>query len=215
MIDAGSKGGELNVQQISACVGTNVIKGARIADTDVSHHVPVPAARRVRADGGVSRTRTLAHEPRRRWLPHALQCYPDARGGGYVEHSFYDGLDAYEFFTHAAGAREGLMDTATNTADTGALQRRMVKFLEDLMVRYDGSVRRASQRIVQFTYGVDPALAERKSMPEAAWPRARVRADLYDASAAPVEWRPLRAALGALRVAQRPLTLARRLRRAT
>lgn len=64
--------------------------------------------------------------------------------------------------------REGLVDTAVKTAETGYLQRRLVKCLEDLVVNYDGSVRNAIGEIVEFTYGgdgLDPAFMEIKDKP--------------------------------------------------
>lgn len=42
------------------------------------------------------------------------------------------------------GGRIGLIDTAVKTAETGYTQRRLVKAMEDLMVRYDGTVRNSS-----------------------------------------------------------------------
>lgn len=41
------------------------------------------------------------------------------------------------------GGREGLIDTACKTAETGYIQRRLMKTLEDLQVRYDMTVRTA------------------------------------------------------------------------
>ena len=38
---------------------------------------------------------------------------------------------------------------------TGYIQRRLVKAMEDCMVRYDGTVRNARGQIVQFLYGED------------------------------------------------------------
>ena len=53
------------------------------------------------------------------------------------------------------GGREGLIDTAVKTASTGYIQRRLVKAMEDLMVRYDGTVRNAMGEVIQFLYGED------------------------------------------------------------
>ncbi|CAG8706693.1 7317_t:CDS:1, partial [Cetraspora pellucida] len=53
------------------------------------------------------------------------------------------------------GGREGLIDTAVKTAETGYIQRRLVKALEDVMVKYDGTVRNSLGDIVQFCYGED------------------------------------------------------------
>lgn len=64
--------------------------------------------------------------------------------------------------------REGLVDTAVKTAETGYLQRRLVKCLEDLVVHYDGSVRNAIGEIVEFIYGadgLDPVFMEIKDKP--------------------------------------------------
>ena len=52
---------------------------------------------------------------------------------GFVENSFYSGLTPTEFFFHTMGGREGLVDTAVKTAETGYMQRRLVKSLEDLV----------------------------------------------------------------------------------
>ena len=53
------------------------------------------------------------------------------------------------------GGREGLIDTAVKTAQTGYVQRKLVKAMEDLTVNYDYSVRSSSGTIVQFIYGND------------------------------------------------------------
>jgi len=77
-----------------------------------------------------------------------------------VKSSFKDGLSPIEYFFHAAGGREGLVDTAVRTSQSGYFQRRMINALQDLSVRYDGTVREARGRIVQFSYGddgVDPS----------------------------------------------------------
>ncbi len=55
--------------------------------------------------------------------------YPakDPAARGFVENSFYSGLTPTEFFFHTMGGREGLVDTAVKTAETGYMQRRLVK----------------------------------------------------------------------------------------
>ena len=58
------------------------------------------------------------------------------------------------------GGREGLIDTAVKTASTGYIQRRLIKALEDIMVKYDGTVRDSSNNIIQFLYGEDGMNAE-------------------------------------------------------
>lgn len=57
-------------------------------------------------------------------------------------------MNAIEFFFHTCGGWEGLVDTAVKTADTGYMQRRMIKGIEDLTVAYDYSVWTSNQEIV-------------------------------------------------------------------
>lgn len=58
------------------------------------------------------------------------------------------------------GGREGLIDTAVKTADTGYISRRLIKGLEDVMVKYDGTVRTSRELLIQFLYGEDGMAAE-------------------------------------------------------
>eukprot|EP01041_Mallomonas_annulata_P003753 gene3753-7450_t len=126
MAQCGSKGSPLNVSQMIACLGQQSVGGSRIQDGFVN--------------------RTLPHFP-----PGSL--YPSAKG--FVSNSFFSGLTATEFFFHTMGGREGLVDTAVKTAETGYMARRLMKALEDLSLQYDGTVRNSEQTIVQFFYGDD------------------------------------------------------------
>ena len=58
------------------------------------------------------------------------------------------GLTPYEFYFHAMGGREGLIDTAVKTAETGYISRRLIKALEDIMVQYDGTVRTSRNDLI-------------------------------------------------------------------
>lgn len=44
--------------------------------------------------------------------------------------------------------REGLIDTAVKTADTGYMQRKLIKVMEDLVVEYDFTVRNSDSKLV-------------------------------------------------------------------
>ena len=126
MLKAGSKGSTINVSQMVACVGQQNIEGRRIPY------------------GFTDRT-----------LPHYKKFDDGAEARGFVENSFVKGLTPQEFFFHAMSGREGLIDTAVKTAETGYLQRQMVKAMEDLVTQHDGTVRDARGGIVQFHYGED------------------------------------------------------------
>ena len=126
MVRAGSKGSTINISQMMACVGQQAPEGRRIPY------------------GFSDRT-----------LPHFKKYDDGAEARGFVESSFIQGLTPQEFFFHAMSGREGLIDTAVKTADTGYIQRQLVKAMEDLTVQYDGSVRDSRMNIVQFKYGED------------------------------------------------------------
>lgn len=53
------------------------------------------------------------------------------------------------------GGREGLIDTAVKTAETGYIQRRLIKAMESVMVNYDGTVRNSIAQMIQLRYGED------------------------------------------------------------
>ena len=76
---------------------------------------------------------------------------PEARG--FVYNNLIKGLYGHEFFFNAGAGREGLIDTAIKTATTGYIQRRLVKALEDLSVKYDGTIRSANNQVIQYVYG--------------------------------------------------------------
>ena len=122
-----------------ACVGQQIINGSRIPDGFES--------------------RSLPHFPKHSKAPAAK---------GFVENSFFSGLTPTEFFFHAVSGREGLVDTAVKTAETGYMQRRLMKALEDLSAQYDSTVRNSTGGIVQFVYGddgLDPSCMEGDGCP--------------------------------------------------
>ena len=77
---------------------------------------------------------------------------PDPASRGFCENSFSSQLTAEEFFFHNVGSREGLVNTGITTAETGSLQNRIIKSVEDVHIGADGSVRSGSNSIISFTY---------------------------------------------------------------
>ena len=137
MVASGSKGGEINIAQMIACLGQQSIEGKRIPN------------------GLTDRT-----------LPHYKKYDDGAEARGFIESSFIRGLTPQEFFFHAMTGREGLIDTAVKTADTGYIQRQLVKALEDIVVQHDGTVRDANMNILQFHYGEDSIMATKLEVQE-------------------------------------------------
>ena len=126
MVNSGSKGKIINIGQMVACLGQQNVDGKRIPN------------------GFNDRT-----------LPHYYKFDDSAEARGFVQNSFISGQTPQEFYFHAMGGREGLIDTACKTAATGYIQRKLVKSMEDLYVSYDYSVRNSTGCIVQYVYGDD------------------------------------------------------------
>jgi DNA-directed RNA polymerase subunit A' len=90
-----------------------------------------------------------------RTLPHFKTHDENPDSHGFVKSNFRDGLSTLEFFFHAMGGREGLVDTAVRTQQSGYMQRRLINALEHIKLEYDGTVRDPHRHIIQFLYGED------------------------------------------------------------
>jgi DNA-directed RNA polymerase subunit A' len=75
--------------------------------------------------------------------------------GGFIENNFLDGMTAKEYFYHSMGGRQGEVDTGVSTKVSGYLYRRLANALKDLVATPDGTVRTASNALVQYQYGED------------------------------------------------------------
>ena len=126
MVHSGSKGSSINMSQIMAVVGQQNLCGERIPKTWTD-----------------------------RTLPHFKRGSNGPRERGFITHSYVDGLDPHEVWFHAVSGREGLIDTAIKTSQTGYIQRRFMKALENIIIHWDGSARNSDESIVQFKYGDD------------------------------------------------------------
>ncbi len=126
MIEAGSKGNIINLAQITACVGQQAMRGRRIE---------------------------------RGYKDRTLSCFKkkdlNAYARGFIRNGFKRGLTPQEFFFGSMTGRDSLMDTALRTPKSGYLYRRLANAMQDLKVEYDQTVRDASKRVIQFSYGED------------------------------------------------------------
>jgi len=125
MVNSGSKGSVVNITQVQSALGQMNVVGGRIP----MHW----------------KDRTATEFKRGDTSPEAL---------GFVSSSYLDGLTPFEMFVHSMSGREGLIDTAIKTAQTGYVERKLMKCLENIVAHEDGSVRDGS-RIIQFKYGDD------------------------------------------------------------
>lgn len=154
MFAAGSKGSFVNLSQICACLGQQTLEGTR-----------------------------LHPDARSRTLPAFAANDTSLASRGFVVNSFALGLAPTELFHHAIGGREGLVDTAVKTSQTGYLQRRMNKSVEDHVVAPDGTVRNALGDVIAFRWGSDgmhPARVERVTCPALCGREDAVRARFTD-----------------------------------
>jgi len=126
MATTGARGSALNVGQMAGALGQQSRRGKRL-HTGYSN-------------------RTLSHFKE-------YDHNPDSHG--FVKSNFRDGLSTLEFFFHAMGGREGLVDTAVRTQQSGYMQRRLINALEHIRLEYDGTVRDPHGHIMQFLYGED------------------------------------------------------------
>eukprot|EP00917_Polyrhabdina_sp_WS-2016_P023350 GHVP01050621.1.p1 GENE.GHVP01050621.1~~GHVP01050621.1.p1 ORF type:complete len:1762 (+),score=250.74 GHVP01050621.1:27-5312(+) len=131
MVRSGSKGTMINISQIMACVGQQNVEGKRIPFGFRDRSLPM-------------------------FLKHDYG--PESRG--FVFNSYLSGLKPHELFFHAMGGREGIIDTACKTSETGYIQRRLIKAMEDVQVQTDRTVRNSNGDIVQFLYGEDGIAGE-------------------------------------------------------
>lgn len=126
MARTGARGSETNIAQMVAMLGQQVVRGKRI------------------------------HRGfRRRTLPHFVEDDLSPEAKGFVKGNFRYGLRPTEVFFHAAAGREGLVDTAVKTSQSGYMQRRLINALNDLVVLHDGTVRDPYGHLIQVKYGED------------------------------------------------------------
>ena len=126
MATTGARGSSLNIGQMAGALGQQSRRGNRLHD------------------GYDNRA-----------LPHFQEHDNNPDAHGFVKSNYREGLSALEFFFHAMGGREGLVDTAVRTQQSGYMQRRLINALEHIRLEYDGTVRDPHGHIVQFLYGED------------------------------------------------------------
>lgn len=124
MNTSGARGAPTNIGQVIGILGQNGVEGKRIPK---------------KVNG-----RSIAYF-------HQNDDTPNARG--FIQRPYVRGVNPVSYVHHMMGSREGLIDTAVKTSESGYIQRKLVKAMEDLHIAYDNTVRTANEGIVQFVYG--------------------------------------------------------------
>ncbi|NYZ74979.1 DNA-directed RNA polymerase subunit A' [Candidatus Micrarchaeota archaeon] len=134
MAKSKAKGSLINIVQMCGIVGQQAIRGKRM-------------------HSGFQR----------RVLSHFRKGDISDEARGFVSSAYTHGLTPFEYFFHAAGGRDSVVDKGVNPAKTGYMQRRLINAMQDLCVAEDISVRDAENNIIQFKYGddgLDPTCGE-------------------------------------------------------
>lgn len=124
MAKAGSKGDATNSGQMSGCIGMQAVSG-----------------------------QIIQKKVNKRTLPYFFQNDDRGEARGLIKQSFAMGMGYPQFFFLNQAAREGLIDGAIKTAESGYIQRKLVKTMEDLVIKYDSTLRNVNDTIIQFVYG--------------------------------------------------------------
>ena len=142
MVLSGSKGSYVNIAQITGIIGQQNVDGKRIPKNFGNRTLPHYYSN----DENYLKT-NIDSSLENKLLEQLFE------SRGFVTTSYIKGLNPKQLFFHAAGGREGVIDTAIKTAKSGYIQRKLVKKMEDLKISYSGYVTNAKDNIIQFNYG--------------------------------------------------------------
>ncbi|MBI3587918.1 DNA-directed RNA polymerase subunit A' [Candidatus Micrarchaeota archaeon] len=126
MADSGARGKPINVVQMAGIVGQQAVRGKR-----------------------------MRSGYKGRILSHFAKGDLSDLARGFVRDSYVRGLSPHEYFFHAAGGRDSVVDKGVNPAKTGYMQRRLINALQDIVVQKDLTASDAEGKIIQFKYGDD------------------------------------------------------------
>jgi DNA-directed RNA polymerase II subunit RPB1 len=158
MILSGAKGSYVNIAQITGIIGQQNVDGKRIPKNFGNRTLPHYYK------NDTDYLNDKIHNSNDREIKMLEQLFESR---GFITSSYIKGINPKQLFFHAAGGREGVIDTAIKTAKSGYIQRKLVKKMEDLKVSYNGFVTNAKENIVQFNYGdsLDPSTSVKINTP--------------------------------------------------
>ena len=130
---SGAKGALVNIGQMIGSVGQQNYRGERLKAT---------------LTGGT------------RLLPIYDENDESPEAHAFVPESYFKGVSPSGLFFQQAGGREGLLDTALKTAETGSMQHKMIKAFENIVIGYDGSVRNTTGTLFTPIYNSGYDVAE-------------------------------------------------------
>lgn len=132
-VASGAKGTDYNIGLITGIVGQQAVRGGRI---------PYSLSNGTRC------------------LPYFKEGELDPEARGFCVNSFFTGLTPAELWFHQAATRETVMESSVKTPVSGTIQDVIAKAFESFVVANDGSVRDASNNIIQYVYANEGFAAE-------------------------------------------------------
>ena len=142
---SGAKGNFFNITQVTGAVGQQTVNGNRIQKLFGGRTLPHYEEFN---NSMLDELEEKGEDP----LPVLIEMFESR---GFVKNSYFKGLTPQEYFLHAVAGREGLLDTSLKTANTGYIQRKMIKMLEDLKFDYTNVVSNSKNNVIEFMYGED------------------------------------------------------------
>ena len=168
MILSGSKGSYVNIAQITGIIGQQNVDGKRIpknfGNRTLPHYYKNDMDYLIDKnldDKNLDDKNSTSNDREIKLLEQLFE------SRGFITSSYIKGINPKQLFFHAAGGREGVIDTAIKTAKSGYIQRKLVKKMEDLKVSYNGFVTNAKDNVIQFNYGdsFDPSTSVKINTP--------------------------------------------------
>lgn len=124
IVNSGAKGSKINIMQITQVLGQQTIDGLNMENE-------------------------LRSKRKMIYYKDDL----DIKSNGFVFSSFHEGLSKSEMAIHCKAGRRGVADSVTKVADSGYNTKKLTKFMEDMYIPFDFTVRNSSKNIVQYAYG--------------------------------------------------------------
>ncbi|CAF0756618.1 unnamed protein product [Adineta steineri] len=90
-----------------------------------------------------------------RTLPHFVKDDYGPESKGFIENSYLQGLTPTEFYFHAMHQRDYFVNKIFKQININYIEKHLIKSLETIMIKYDGTVRNQDEQIIQFIYGDD------------------------------------------------------------
>ncbi|KAG5539714.1 hypothetical protein RHGRI_020056 [Rhododendron griersonianum] len=144
MLKAGSKGNLLRLVQHSMCLGL------QHSLVSLAFRLPHELSCAAWNDHKASASTDIP-ECSGRYIPSAT-----------IGSSYLSGLNPLECFVHSVTARD--ISFSDNADLPGTLNRRLMFFMRDLYIGYDGTVRNAyGNQLIQFSYGIDDTAGSSKA----------------------------------------------------